>query len=130
MGASILLFFAAQVLVITEAAPSSVGPWILFGLFGHMTVLTYAHLSRYFPLEFAGRANTSLNLAVFAGVFVVQYGMGLIINAYPLDGGGYGAEGYRTAFIAALGLEVVAFAWFLIPARPRAGGSPERDRSG
>ena len=65
-----------------------------------------------------------MNLAVFAGVFVVQYGMGLIINAYPNEaGGGYAAEGYRTAFIAALGLEVGAFLWFLIPARPRAGGT-------
>jgi predicted MFS family arabinose efflux permease len=120
LGASIVLFMAAQVLIITEAAPSAVWPWIIFGLFGHMTVLSYAHLSHYFPLEFAGRANTSLNLAVFAGVFVVQYGMGLIINAYPLEAqGGYAAEGYRTAFIAALGLEAVAFAWFLIPGKPR-----------
>jgi len=120
MGVSIVLFMAAQLLIIFEVAPGSVAPWILFGLFGHMVLLTYAHLSRYFPIEFAGRANTCLNLAVFAGVFVVQYGMGLIINAYPLDsGGGYGAEGYRTAFIAALGLEVLAFAWFLIPGRPR-----------
>lgn len=123
LGASVLVFFAAQLLIIFEVAPASAGPWVLFGLVGHMTVLSYAHLSRYFPLEFAGRANTSLNLVVFAGVFVVQYGMGLIINAYPDEaGGGYAAEGYRTAFIAALGLEVAAFAWFLIPARPR--GAP------
>ena len=133
LGASTVLFMVAQVLIITEAAPSAVWPWIVFGLFGHMAVLAYAHLSRAFPIEFAGRVNTSVNLAVFAGVFVVQYGMGLIINAYPNEaGGGYAAEGYRTAFIAALGLEVGAFLWFLIPARPRAGGtpSPERDRAG
>jgi len=120
LGASTVLFFGAQLIIIFELDSAGVWPWILFGLVGHMSVLAYAHLSHYFPLEFAGRANTSLNLVVFAGVFVVQYGMGVIINAFPLDvGGGYAHAGYRVAFAAALGLQVVTFLWFLVPAKSR-----------
>ncbi len=120
LGVSTVLFFGAQLVVIFELDPAGIWPWILFGLVGHMSVLTYAHLSRYFPIEFAGRANTSLNLVVFAGVFVVQYGMGVIINAFPLGPeGGYDPAGFRAAFAAALGLQVIAFLWFLIPAKAR-----------
>ena len=56
------------------------------------------------------------------GAFVVQYGIGEIIDLWPVKAdGGYDREAYRVAFGGMLGLEVLAFLWFLVPHERRAG---------
>jgi hypothetical protein len=91
--------------------------WVLFGFFGASGVLTYAILSQSFPSALAGRVNTALNLLVFVAAFAGQWGMGAIINGWPLDGGGYADSGYRWAFGLALALQVLTWVWLLVGAR-------------
>jgi hypothetical protein len=55
-----------------------------------------------FPKELAGRALSLYNLVIFSGVFVVQWGMGLLIDAFK--GFGMGTE---NAFQAALGVFLI-----------------------
>src|SRR3546814_109445 len=99
MGGGVLLFMAAQAAVIFEVDPTGVWPWVLFGLAGNLTVLAYPQLSRHFPVEYAARANTALNLLVFGAAFVAQYAMGAIIDLFPpAPDGGYASVAYRTAF--------------------------------
>ncbi len=118
MGGGILLFMLAQALIVLQVDPTGVWPWVLFGLTSNANALAYPLLSRHFPLEYAGRVITGLNVLVFGGAFAAQYAMGAIIDLWPpAADGGYLDDAYRTAFGAALALEVAAFIWFLIPGR-------------
>lgn len=118
MGVGILVFMLAQAAIVLEVAPTGIWPWVLFGLSANMMTLAYPLLTRHFPLEYAGRAITGLNVLVFGGAFAAQFAMGAIIDMWPLAAdGGYANAAYQAAFATALALEVVAFVWFLVPGR-------------
>jgi predicted MFS family arabinose efflux permease len=132
IGWGMVIFLTAQTAITFELDPSGVWPWILFGLTMNIVVLAYPLLSRHFPLEYAGRVNTGLNVLAFSGVYVAQYGIGAIIDLWsPAADGSYLPEAYRAAFGTFLALQVLAFIWFLIPRRraARADGAPEPGKS-
>ena len=84
-----------------------------FGFFGTSGILTYAVLSQSFPAHLAGRVNTALNLLVFIIAFIAQWGMGVIINFWPIDpSGGYAPAGYSAAFGVLLVLQALAIVWY------------------
>lgn len=125
VGWGMIIFLGAQAAITFELDPTGIWPWILFGLTMNIVVLAYPLLSRHFPLEYAGRVNTGLNVLAFSGVYVAQYGIGAIIDLWPpAADGSYLPEAYRAAFGTFLGLQVLAFLWFLIPNR-RAGSAPK-----
>src|SRR5262249_43141739 len=87
--------------------------WVLYTFTGCSGSLGYAALSQEFPTNIAGRVNTLLNLFVFAGAFAAQWGVGVIINLYPVTaGGGFSREGYRAVLIIMLAVELVGLVWF------------------
>ena len=87
--------------------------WLLFGFLGTAGTVNFAILSQAFPVSMAGRANTALNLMVFVASFLVQWGIGVLINRYPIDGGSYAPAGYSIAFGITTALQAVALLWFL-----------------
>jgi len=95
---------------------------LLFGLtlFGQVLPLTYAMLSKEFPLELSGRVTSTLNFLVFLSAFAVQWGTGLIINLWPVHAGNYAAAGYGTAFGACVALVLVPYALLLVSRRASA----------
>ncbi len=112
MGAGMALFSLTLGVIVMGLAPTAVWPWVLFGLLGNATALAYPQLSRHFPLAYAGRANTALNLLVFLGAFGAQYAIGLVIDLWPSVEGRSPAEAYTAAFAMMLGLQLAALAWF------------------
>ena len=60
-----------------------------------------------------GRATTALNLLVFLTAFASQWLFGVIVNRWPLAGGGYQPEGYAVAFGAFLALQFAGFMWMV-----------------
>jgi predicted MFS family arabinose efflux permease len=65
-----------------------------------------------FPPHQAGRALSAFNLVIFSGVFCVQWGIGLLIDALRAQGWGE-ASAFRAAF-ATLGVTgACAYGWFL-----------------
>lgn len=123
MGGGVVLFMAAQGVLIAELDPGALWPWLLFGLTGNAAMLAYAYLTSCFPLDHAGRVNTCLNLVVFVAAFLAQYVAGAIIEAFPLSpDGGYARESYRWAFGALLAAEALAFLWYCRPLRGRGAG--------
>jgi hypothetical protein len=86
--------------------------WLLFGFLGTAGTVSFAIVSRAFPVTMAGRANTALNLMVFVTSFLVQWGMGIVINLYPASRGSFAAEGYALAFGVTAVLQVAALFWF------------------
>ena len=112
------VFLLAQTAIVFEVAPQAYWPWILFGLSAGFTVLVMPQISGHFPLEFAGRANTALNVLLFAMAFTTQYAIGGIIELWPPGaGGGYAPAGYRASFGLFLGLQTLAFLWLIRPER-------------
>jgi hypothetical protein len=91
--------------------------WVLFGFFGTSGVLNYAILSQSFPPALAGRVNTALNLLVFMAAFAGQWGMGAIINHWPMASGGYADVGYRWAFGLVLALQALTWGWLALGGR-------------
>jgi len=86
--------------------------WFLFGFLGTAGTVNYAILPQAFPVSMAGRAITALNLLVFVASFLVQWGIGIVINFYPTGSGNYASEGYTIAFGASVILQIAALFWF------------------
>lgn len=77
-----------------------------------------------FPAALAGRALSAYNLVIFLGVFVVQWGIGLLVDGFAALGWSQLAA-FRGAFGVFLACSIVSYAWFLMGnpdnrAQPRA----------
>jgi predicted MFS family arabinose efflux permease len=65
-----------------------------------------------FPLQQAGRALSAFNLVIFSGVFCVQWGLGLLIDALRA-GGMADAAAFRAAFAVLAACSAAAYLWFV-----------------
>jgi len=94
---------------------------ILFGFFGTSGILSYTALTLAFPKELSGRVTTSINMMVFVGAFGVQWAIGIIINLWEVTpSGNFNPQGYQAGFLAILGCQVLALAWFWLVGLKRA----------
>ena len=92
-----------------------------------VNILGYTLLNEGFPRDLAARANTALNLAVFAVSFAMQWGIGLMADAARAWLGVDTAGGLRVAFTAVLCGEILGCVWFALGWRRHAPVAP-RDR--
>ena len=60
--------------------PKAIWPWVLFSLTSFCATLSYSGLSDYFPLNYAGRVSTAVNLITFLVAFIAQYAIGAIMQ--------------------------------------------------
>ncbi|NVJ90422.1 MAG: MFS transporter [Methylocystaceae bacterium] len=117
-GCGMFIFLLTQIAIIMEWAADWPVIWLAFGCFGTTGILQYAVLSQHFPVALAGRVNTAINLLVFVNIFILQSLSGQVIGLWPVGAdGSYAAEAYRAAFGMFLGLQVVAYVWFVWPRR-------------
>ncbi len=111
-------FMFIQILVILGYSRWALPVWLFFGFFGTSGIISYAVLSQSFPVHLAGRANTALNLLVFVLAFIAQWGIGAVIEIWPVTAeGGYDPAGYRAAFGAMLSLQILGLIWFFSSGR-------------
>lgn len=95
--------------------------WALMAAFGFLAAfgsLSYALLGQHFPPQLAGRANTAMNMLIFATAFAMQWGLGAIIGQWgdPVTGG-YAPAGYRIGFGLLAALQALAMVWFFLAGR-------------
>jgi MFS family permease len=110
-----LLFILAEVSLVLRVPLPSILPWCVVSVVGAATVLSYAIIADYFPVEIAARANGALNLLHFGWAFVVQYGIGLIVGFWTPQDGHYPVDAYQTAFGLNLALQAAGLIWFGVP---------------
>ncbi|MEC8388155.1 MAG: MFS transporter [Pseudomonadota bacterium] len=110
----LLCYLTAQACLVLQIAPLSLLPWIGFGFFSNGTVLSYPLLNRLFPLAFSGRVSTAINVLGFGMAFILQYGIGAIIDLWPSTVDGYAAPGYLYALGAVWLVQVAGLLWFLV----------------
>lgn len=86
--------------------------WSLYGLGATVNVLGFTVVTDGFGAALAGRASTALNLLMFTGSFLAQWGIGVVVDAARAAFGFDLADGLRLALASALVLYAAAFAWF------------------
>lgn len=94
------------------AIPGSYAWWSLYGTGAAVSVLAFTVLSAGFEKDHAARANTALNLLMFTGSFVTQWGIGVIAEWSRVHLGFDDGGGLRLAFAVVLALDALALAWF------------------
>jgi MFS family permease len=113
--AGMTIYMFIQLALVLEFTEYSKPLWAAYAFFSTSGVITYAVLSQSFKTELAGRVNTGLNLLVFVMAFVMQWGVGYIINLYVSDRPEqYNTEGFQMAFTLLIAVQFVAMLWYLI----------------
>ena len=102
---------SAASLALVVAGFGSVLMWALFVGFSTAGVLGYSILTRRYPREMAGRANTAINVAAFVGMFLGQWGIGLVLDLWPQTPQGYAPEAYTWALAMVLAAQAAGLAW-------------------
>jgi MFS family permease len=86
--------------------------WALFCASCSVVSLSQPAVGQAFGSEWAGRALSAYNLVIFAGIFVLQWGLGLVIDLISALGGST-LSAYRGAFALLGGCSALAYLWFL-----------------
>ena len=118
LRAGMALALVVELAILLDLArPSSL--WPLLGLSFSLGNIAYSQLAAAFPVALSGRVNTALNLLVFVGAFGLQWGIGAALDGFVASGMGR-PDSFRATLGCLLVAQVLAFAWFLVPARPKA----------
>ena len=107
------ILIISQIILTFNLLPSSFIPWIILGISANAGILVYSWLNSLFPLEYAGRTSTAINLSLFLCGFVLQYLIGWIISFWErLPSGAYPSEAYSYAFGILLILQITCLVLF------------------
>jgi len=110
---------------IASGAGTGWGGWALYCTSLTVVSLSQPAVALALPPALAGRALSAYNLVIFSGVFVVQWGIGLLIDGLRALGWAEAAA-FQGAMAVYLALCVAAYGWFLLfRAEGRAPG-PQR----
>ena len=107
-----VVFVSAAVFVLAQVVLAFQPPlgvvrvmFFLFGFAGSFSILVLAHVRRLFPDSITGQAVSALNLFGFAGTFLLQWLMGIIVGSFGADSqGSYPPAAYMTMLLLTAGL--------------------------
>jgi MFS family permease len=91
--------------------------WAMYFVGCSFMALSQPAIALAFPAELAGRALSAYNLVLFAGVFVVQWGIGLLIDGFKALGW-QAVAAFQGAFAAFLVCCIASYGYFIF-ARPK-----------
>lgn len=92
--------------------------YLLFGSASGASIVLLAHARVVFPPEMTGRAVSTVNLFGIAGVFLLQWLIGVVVDLFPTDAAGhYPPEAYTVAFMVTAAATLLALFWYLPLAR-------------
>lgn len=110
-GLPLSLLMLAAIIIAGPAAGAAA--WALFCMSSTFVSLAQPAVGLAFPPALAGRALSAYNLVIFAGIFVVQWGIGLLID-------GFGAVGlsevvsFQVAMAVFLACCVMSYGYFVL----------------
>jgi hypothetical protein len=106
------LSFAASLFLIVAGPAAGAAALAVFCVSSTFVALAQPAVGMAFPPALAGRALSAYNLVIFLGVFVVQWGVGLLIDAFRALGW-QEADAFRGALAALLVSSVVSYGYFV-----------------
>jgi predicted MFS family arabinose efflux permease len=110
-AAGIAASLACLCLLALNVTTGAVLLWAGFVFCGTAATLAHSILTRRYPREMTGRVNTTLNTFTFLGVFVGQWGTGVILNLWPPTPAGYDPRGYPYALGVLCLIQLAGLAW-------------------
>ncbi len=106
------LNFCVQLYLVFGGGEAGAGAWTLFCITSSFVALAQPAVGMAFPTAMAGRALSAYNLVLFLGVFVVQWGMGLMIDAFKAQGLPE-PQAYQSAMAVFFACCVASYGYFL-----------------
>ena len=108
-----LILLLGHSLLTFEIMPVSPIPWILLGISANGAILAYSWLNTQFPISYAGKVSTALNLSLFLCGFILQYAIGWIINLWDRNPDNtYPAISYSVSFGILFILQIICIIIF------------------
>jgi len=115
MGFFMFLLIIPFAIITSGSMPKAIWPWVMFSLTSFCGTLGYAGLSAHFPLNYAGRVSTAVNLITFLVAFFSQYAIGSILQFLdPGKTSGYSIDSYQIAFGVFLFLIILLYIIFVL----------------
>jgi predicted MFS family arabinose efflux permease len=114
LAVSVGLSIAILAILASGVTTGAIYLWTFYGFLVPGATLGFAILNPRFPVEAAGRVNTSLNMGTFVVAFTLQYGIGPVLARWtPIDGR-YPPQAYSSvlAFIVVLQCAALAYLWW------------------
>ena len=87
--------------------------FIIYILTSIVLTLAQPAVAMRFPTSLAGKSLTSFNLLIFLGTFIMQWGIGLIIDLSQFLGKGE-VESFKISFIVYLFICVISYLYFIL----------------
>jgi hypothetical protein len=113
IAAGLPLSFIVLAAIIVAGPAAGAWAWALFCMSSTFVSLAQPAVGMVFPPAVAGRALSAYNLVIFGGVFVIQWGIGLAIDAFEAAGLGPVAS-FRAAMGVFLACSVLAWVYFML----------------
>jgi MFS family permease len=107
------LSFLVLASIIIAGPAAGAWSWALFCVTCTFVSLAQPAVGMVFPPALAGRALSAYNLVIFAGVFVIQWGIGLLVDAFAAAGLGQ-VDSFRAALAVFLGCCVMSYGHFML----------------
>jgi MFS family permease len=99
--------------IIAAGPAAGAGAWALYCMTSTFISLAQPAVGMAFPPALAGRALSAYNLVVFAGIFVVQWGIGLLVDAFAAVGLDEVSR-FRLAMAVFLVCSVISYGYFVL----------------
>lgn len=115
-------------LVVWRGGAADAWHWAGWCVATSLVALSQPAVGQAFPVKMAGRALSAYNLLIFSGVFVIQWGLGVLIDALTVQGLD-APQAYRVAVGAFGVLGAGSYVWFLLAPRWLDHNGPSRGTS-
>lgn len=106
------LHFAVLAALIAAGPAAGPAALALYCTSSTFVALAQPAVGMVFPASLAGRALSAYNLVIFVGVFVVQWGIGLLVDLFRAHGCDE-VSAFRAAFAVFLVTGLLSYGWFL-----------------
>lgn len=109
----LVLHVAAQLLIVLQVKSLALPAWLALAAVGQVAILAFPWFAKEVGENLSGRANATINFAMFVVAFAAQYGVGLVISNFAPTATGYDPQAYVWAFGGLLLLQGLALIWYL-----------------
>jgi MFS family permease len=103
--------------IILDPQPAGAVMWALWCVACTFVSVSQPAVGQAFPAVLAGRALSAYNLVIFSGVFCIQWGIGVGIDAFTALGWPVG-HAFRATLAIHLVCCIAAYVWLIAPRRP------------
>jgi MFS family permease len=107
------LSFLALAIIIVAGPQAGPVAWAAFCMASTVVALAQPAVGLAFPPALAGRALTGFNLVLFSGIFVIQWGIGLLVDGFRAAGLAE-VTSFRCALAVFLACSAGSYGYFLL----------------